>query len=118
MRYEGDKKDLTQYIGGIIPEMWIIRCDGKIFNMDIVTKPKGYKSKKTARKALIEAMGANFHHAYYWHKGKNNTFAKEGSKVGLGGFIIDNEKVKINKLAEEFTDNLLADGTFKLEKIT
>ena len=112
MEYEGPIEHLLMG-GQEVPPMYIIKLNGKTIQ---IGKSPLYSSEGRAKGSLTKHIYCNFCQGHYWHKGKNNTFAKEEGWNRNGGVVAKSE-LEFKKFAKEMTQQLLKDGIFTIEKI-
>jgi hypothetical protein len=95
------------------PDIYVVTYNDKIITIDGKTT---FSKASNAKNRLKRMLTANYHQGHYWHKGKKNTFADEGGHMRNGGVMAGLDKV-FKKLGKELTDEVLANETFKIEKI-
>lgn len=115
MKYEGNLNDLI-FAAKPVQQAFVVKFNNQVLDLfsnkgKFVHSTEGY-----AKKALRQYIYANFCQGHYWHKDKNNTFAKEK------GWMRNNGKVGISApefklMAKKLTDQLLKDKIFVIEKI-
>jgi hypothetical protein len=120
MEWVGDKNDLVKYYGTEASEFWVIKFNGKAYAFD--NKSVLHTSENRAKAALRKHVKCNFWHCRYWHGDygkKDNTFYIEGNKIweNYNNYIDPAEK-EFTKVAKSFTEYLLKEKFFTIEKIT
>lgn len=61
-------------------------------------------------------LTANYHQGHYWHKGKDNTFEKEGGHMRNGGKMAGLDKV-FKELGADLTEKALKCRMFTLRQL-
>lgn len=119
MKYEGDLQDLIQFGCEKIETLYVIKfqgmtisCSGKNTKQTVL-----FSSAGRARRNLEDHIYCNFCQGHYWHKGKNNTFAKEKGWERNSGKVSSSEK-EFKVFAKQMTDQLLKDKIFTIEPVT
>lgn len=96
-----------------VNDIYVVTHNDKIITID---DKSTFSSVSDAKRKLQKILTANYHQGHYWHKGKNNTFSKEGGHMRNGGVMAGLDKI-FKKLGKELTDELLSNGTFVIKKI-
>jgi hypothetical protein len=111
--YEGDLQDLVAFTPSIdLNEYFVIKFQGQVVNGN---KPL-HTSYGRAKASLRSDIFANFCQGHYWHRGKNNTFAKEKGWARNGG-LVDKSRKEFKIMAEQMTEWLLQEKIFTIEKV-
>ncbi|MEO6305110.1 MAG: hypothetical protein ABIP51_18270 [Bacteroidia bacterium] len=109
MKYEGELEDLVKFTAESMSEKWLILFQSTPY---ILSNKHTFKLKSGALTALRTHIYANFCQGHYWHKGKDNTFAKEK------GWERNNHPEKeFKKMAKEMSDYLLKEKIFQIIQI-
>jgi hypothetical protein len=114
MDYFGNIEDLKSG-ASVVTELYVIKLGDSILDVGEKSRPV-YDTLESAKRALTNHVYANFCQGHYWHKGKDNTFAKEMGWERNGGKVSKSSE-EFKQMAKDLTKSLLENGTIKIVRL-